>query len=395
MSSFSIRPAQEADLDRLIAIHQNAFPDGRTVATRRLNFVQNARFHRDDLFVIEDRSHVVGHAFFATTEAWFGGKKLRVGTLASVAVAPEARGRGVATALLTHLHATSQQARTELDILYPFSHAFYHRFGYESASPYVRLRAHPLAFPSGPQEALHPVTTDDGAHIVALYDQFCSERTGMLTRTDEAWERSWAEETLTHLCMRVGNRVTGYVTFSLRQNELHGQTRLYVHDWAWADSNAQRALWNWARSMAGQVTVIEVDVSREDPLLDAVRDAAQGRFGSAAIEHPIGVLAAGPAIRIVNLARALAARGWNTQETLTFAVGAERFVVHGGTVEVAPSNAAIEVTISPGGIAQLAFGGVSVRSLAAMGRLEGTSAEAIARAERVFSSPAYFSADPF
>jgi predicted acetyltransferase len=394
MSQFSVRQARETDLDRLVAIHQNAFPDSRSATARRRNFVQNARFRADDLFVIEDRADVVGHAFFANTEGWFGGNKLRVGTIASVGVAPEARGQGVATALLAHLHEKSNAAENALDILYPFSHAFYRRLGYAGASGYVRLSAHPLAFPAGPRQSLRPVTGDDSAPIATLYERFCEERTGMLVRSSRAWERLWTDEALTHICIRSGRHATAYVTFSLRQNELHGETRLQIREWAWADARSQRALWHWARSMAGQVNVIEVDISREDPLLDAVSDAAHGRFGTAAVEHPVGVFAAGPAIRIVNLARALSARGW-PQESLTFAVGEARFVVHAGTAKPAHKNPPVDVTISPEGIAQVAFGGVSVRSLVAAGRLEGASAEAIARAERTFSTPAYFSADPF
>ncbi len=395
MSQFTIRRAQEADLERLIAIHQNAFPDGRSLATRRLNFMQNPRFHPDDLFVIEEDEHILGHAFYAVTHEWFGGKKLCVGTIASLGVAPEARDCGVATALLAHLHARSDQAGAALDLLYPFTQGFYQRFGYESVSPYVRLAAHPLAFPAGQRSALQPITGDDAAQIMALYERFCAERTGPLERSDERWERLWTNDAATQLCLRTGNQVTAYVSFSIHQAILHGPTRLLIHDWAWADARSQRVLWNWARSLAGQAIVIEVDVCRNDALLDAVRDAEHGRFGDAAVEHPVGTLAAGPSIRIVNLARALAARGYRSEETLTFAVGSERFTIHDGTLQQAAPNRAVDVTIAPAGIAQLAFGGVTADSLVTMGRLEGISAQAVAKAERVFSIPPFFSPDTF
>ena len=395
MSQFTVRRAQEADLERLIAIHQNAFPDGRSLASRRLNFVQNTRFHPDDLFVIEEGEHLLGHAFYAITDGWFGGKRLRVAMIASLGTAPEARDSGVATALLTHLHARSDQAGASLDLLYPFAQSFYHRFGYESVSPYVRLAAHPLAFPAGQRATLQPITGDDAAQIMALYERFCGERTGMLDRSDERWERIWTDDASTQLCLRTGNQVTAYVSFSLHQAFLHGPTKLLIHDWAWADGKSQRALWNWARSLAGQAIVIEVDVCRNDPLLDAVRDSEHGRFGDPAVEHPIGTLAAGPSIRIVQLTRALAARGYRSKETLTFAVGAERFTIHDGSLRQAASDAAVEATISPQGIVQLAFGGVAAEALLAMGRLEGISAEAVARTERIFSCAPYFSPDVF
>ena len=102
-----IRPATEADLDRLVEIHMASYPDDRGAPARRLNFVQNAMSRSgsplEDLRVLERGGRVVGQAFGFDLAAWFAGRVVPVLGIASVAVAPEARGSGVAAELLRGL----------------------------------------------------------------------------------------------------------------------------------------------------------------------------------------------------------------------------------------------------------------------------------------------------
>src|SRR5260221_11825717 len=98
-----IRPATEADLDRLVEIHTASYPDDRGAAGRRLGFVQNALGRLEDLRVAERDGRVVGHAFGFELSAWFAGRAVPALGIASVAVAPESRGAGVASELLAGL----------------------------------------------------------------------------------------------------------------------------------------------------------------------------------------------------------------------------------------------------------------------------------------------------
>ena len=54
-----IRPATEADLDRLVEIHTASYPDDRGAPARRLNFVQNSIGRLQDLRVFERDGRVV------------------------------------------------------------------------------------------------------------------------------------------------------------------------------------------------------------------------------------------------------------------------------------------------------------------------------------------------
>ena len=98
--ALSIRPGAESDLDRIVEIHTCCYPDDRSAAKRRLRFVQNPLGGLEDLRVAEVDGRIVGHGFGFRMQGWFGGAQVPLVGIASVGVAPEARGRGVGRALV-------------------------------------------------------------------------------------------------------------------------------------------------------------------------------------------------------------------------------------------------------------------------------------------------------
>ena len=67
--------------------------------------------------------------------------------MASVGVAPEARGRGVGSALVEHLHGLARDRGDAVTVLYAFRQAFYLPLGYAPTSATQRLRLDPRAVP--------------------------------------------------------------------------------------------------------------------------------------------------------------------------------------------------------------------------------------------------------
>ena len=80
-----------------------------------------------NLYVLVEDETVLAHAFLFPLEAWFGGARVRIGGIATVGVAPEARGRGLGSRLVEHLHELSLERGDALTVLYPFRQAFYAR----------------------------------------------------------------------------------------------------------------------------------------------------------------------------------------------------------------------------------------------------------------------------
>jgi predicted acetyltransferase len=404
----SFRTARSDDLERLIDVHASAFPDPRGRDDREHNFTRNPLGDLADLWVAvaDDSGAIVAHAFLFPLRAWFGGRLVPVGGIASVGVAPEARRRGVGTALVEHLHAMSVTRGDAIALLYPFRQAFYGRIGYAATSTYRRLRLRPASIPWMPELGARPATGADREAIKACWRAAAARHSGMLERSERFWESRWADEATTWLLVESATRVEGYLSWTSQQREAHAATTLFVREIVASTDAAMRSLWALVGAQQGQIAEAHVDVALDHPIEQALVDADRGRFGDVHVEHVLGEVVAGPMIRILDVSRALEARGYEADGSLAVSIGDEsvQLSVRDGRCEVAftpaPSpHAGAHVRVAEGAaLAALAFGGLGARpaTLAArLGWLEAKGERSLALADALFALPAYFSPDAF
>jgi len=393
----SFRPAREDDLERLLDIHTGAFPDPRGRPARERNFQKNALGEFSDLYVLVEDDTVLAHAFLFPLEAWFGGARVRVGGIATVGVAPEARGRGLGSRLVERLHEHSQARGDALTVLYPFRQAFYARLGYATTSSYRRLRLHPASIPWTPSMRARAAGGPDREALVACLEAVGARRTGTLARTTRAWESRLADERRTWLVVEGPGGVEGYVVWTLEQREPHAETALQVRELVARTVAAERELWALVGAQRDQVAVVHADVAADDPLEHALVDADRARFGDGDIEHTLGEVASGPMVRVLDVARALEARGWLSDGTLVLAVGDQTLEVtaKGGRATVAASRGEAHVRLDARTLAAVAFGALPASRAARLGWLTARDARALALAEALLALPPYFSPDPF
>ncbi len=87
------------------------------------------------------RQPVVGTSQAIAFDQWFGGSRVPCAGVASVAVLPEYRGRGVAGALMTQLLQHRRGQGDAVSTLYPANAQLYRRLGYEFAGLRPEFRA--------------------------------------------------------------------------------------------------------------------------------------------------------------------------------------------------------------------------------------------------------------
>jgi predicted acetyltransferase len=397
--TFAFRRARAEDLDRLIAIHAAAYPDARRHNDRLRNFTANALGTLDDLWVAMSGNALVGHAFLFSLQAWFGGRAVPVGGIASVGVAVEVRGRGVASALLDHLHGVALARGDALTLLHPFRQAFYARLGYAAATPSQRLRFSPLAIPPpGSAAAELEVRAASGADLDALaaaWEAAGRAGTGRLVRSERLWTARLATEDLSWLVAEGADGPEGYAAWSLIQPEAEGATTLVVHEMATRSDRAARSLWARVAAMRHQVQCVEFEVAAGDSMAWALVDADRARAGPS----PIGSLIAGPMLRATDLPRALLSRGWPHDGALAFEVDGARWhlTVRDGAARLAPGPGPGEPSIRADArtFVSIAFGGMRATDAARWGTLEARGPEALAAAEAILALPPYFSPERF
>lgn len=395
--TLAIRPAREAELERLVDIHIGAFPDPRDREARIRNFTRHPLGELSDLWVLAEGDTPLAHAFLFPLAAWFEGAQVRVGGIATLGVAPEARGRGLASRLLEHLHGVSSARGDALTVLYPFRQAFYARLGYAPASSYRRLRLHPAAVPWRCEMRARVAGDDDVAPMAACWEAAARRGTGWVARSKRLWTRRLSDERRTWLVVEGASGVEGYVAWTLEQIQAHAAITLVVREMAAMTAMAERSLWGLVGAQGDQVAEVHADVAADDPIDRALVDADRARFGDEEVEHVVGEVAGGPMLRVVDAARALAARGWRRDGRVVLAVDGATLEVlaRGGTATVRPSTDEPDLRLDAPALAAIAFGGLPVSHAVRLGWASPREDASVAVAEALLALPAYFSPDPF
>jgi predicted acetyltransferase len=196
----------------------------------------------------------------------------RMGGIAAVSTAPEARSQGHATALMQDALELMRRKGFDITVLHGIDH-FYHRFGYAVVWPNSRLQ-----IPLGEARELmsryttRPASPEDALAFARLYEQAWEHRPGALVRSESYWrwlfqvQRSWWVAT-DHRRM-----VCGYAAIS---DQRPGEVTELVA----ADAEAAFALIGQvARQVSENLGLLQIFTSRDDPLVSWLRRVCHVTF---------------------------------------------------------------------------------------------------------------------
>jgi predicted acetyltransferase len=400
----SIRTARPDDLDRLIEIHLSAFPDPRGVEARRRLLSNHDLGGLDQLYALERGGRILAHAFLFELLVGFGGKMVRAGAIASVGVAPEARGEALARALLDELHQKAHSRGDALTILFPFRQGFYARQGYVSVSPTKLLSFHPRAIPEAWADpflapgTVRAATGGDQAGIVAAYKRALDVRTGWIERPERLWERRLLDERRRWFVLDREGSVAGYVTWTARQAEAHAETRLEVRELVADDEAARRRLLALLGAQRDQVTEVTLEVEADDPIDRALIDMDLTRHGTERVEHALGTVVAGPMLRLLDVPRAVEARGYSSDGAIDVAIDGAPAVsirIEGGLGRIGPGTSGPLLQVDRASLGAILYGGLPPSQAARIGWLSADSEATLRLADALFNHPPFFALDPF
>jgi predicted acetyltransferase len=136
------------------------------------------------------RGKVEGGLLEVPMGQWFHGR--RVGTLgvAGVAIAPEARGQGVALGLIGATLRAARQRGSALSMLYPSTYRLYRKLGYELAGCLCRFTLQLRSLPRSRRELpVACLAASAEPEVEALYREVARGRPGYLDRGTYVWNR--------------------------------------------------------------------------------------------------------------------------------------------------------------------------------------------------------------
>lgn len=264
----TIRTATDDDLEVCAHLVRRAF----SVTPGQAPRADRPTVDTDRRLVAELDGRIVGHLGAWPLGHFLGGRRIDTAGISAVAVAPEARGRGVGSALVRAGLDAARERGEPLSSLFPLTRHVYRRHGYELAGtfPEVELSVdalNGLPAPAG-DVTVEPGAPDDLDEMLALEQRLATTEPGMLARRRTFARRSLepGEHGAIALARRAG-RLTGYVVYGHdTTTETGAFYRLDVHELVGEDADTLRALWRVLGSSASAARTATAVVAPEDPL---------------------------------------------------------------------------------------------------------------------------------
>jgi predicted acetyltransferase len=322
------------------------------------------------------------------------GKAVAMGGVTTVATAPEYRRRGLLRSITTRALEAQREAGQSVAALWASQAAIYQRYGYTAATAQIsyQIDSVDLQLLTPADDSLRvsrgsvSELMDD---IKSLYRTFIAERSLYLHRSSGLWQSNVLNDNNSKLPIRAAicrdetGGARGYVIYTLADGKVSHRARnqlLAVGDLVATDLAAYRALWVFLgkHDLVGSITWQRAPL--DDPLPELL---AEPRLLNTQAHEGLW-------LRLVDIAAALAARGYQCDGEVSFSVeadpltpwndGSYRLNVSNGSAEVARISTATEFTIDRKHLASAWCGRHRLSTLANWGLVTGDPA-AIARAD--------------
>ncbi|MFB4319411.1 enhanced intracellular survival protein Eis [Actinomadura sp. 21ATH] len=327
-----------------------------------------------------DGGRLVGTALIHDMTQWWYGRPVPMGGIGGVAVAPDARGRGIGRALMTGVLEGCARSGYALSMLYPATSPLYRSLGWEHAGALhgVALPAEALRTVRAEPVEVRRAGPDDAAEVVRVIGRAHRDarHCGPVGWDEERWRGTLAEP---------GDYFYLAADGFLHYRWAEGNGSLQVKKLVAGSERTLRGLWALVGSGSSTARTVHAEVAPHDPVFWLLRERTSEEVGR---ERWM--------LRVVDAPKAIKGRGYPAGVTADLPLviddagvganaGAWRLVVKDGEgrLERAAEGPGA-VRLGAGGLAAL-YAGVPAATLRAAGLLDGDAPEL----------DAVFAADPF
>lgn len=278
----------------------------------------------DDGTPLEPTSGYVAHNF----NCWFDGQKVPTTGIGGVASFPEGRsGGGIRSIFETQL-PDSYEKGFVLSILFPFSHVFYRKFGYELIQ---RTKYYEV-----PVLSLKRFVTDrpvklvkDAAELQEIHDTFGSRMSLTISRKPGQWHFVSKDPIkAVNYTYKIGEEA--FVTFTKKEKPGGGNYTIKVRDLAYSTMDGLKSIFGFFYSLRAQYDKAAFALPDSVPMMDLLPECYEVDCNTGA--HGMA--------RIVNVEKALSMKHFE---------GAGSFTVKVLDEQIAENNAVFTVTYGPEG----------------------------------------------
>jgi predicted acetyltransferase len=347
--------------------------------------------------VVREGGTVIGGLVLLPMAQWFGGRSVPMNGVAAVAVAPERRSRGAATALMRGVVAEMRAGGFPLSALYPATQPLYRAAGYERAGAEYKASVEAGAFDVRDRGLdVRPATAADEPAVEEAYRRRARLGNGALDRGRYVWERLRRplQGTTNGYVVEGASGIEGYVHYVTEETDAEPPFALRCSDLVALTPAAARRVATFFADHASMTGKVSWRNSPGDPLLAVRREQlpAEVKVWNTWM------------LRLTDVPAALAARGYAPGVTgeVQLDVSDELLPENAGRwiLRVADGRGEVErggrgaLRCGVRGLAPLYSGFQSAAELRASGFVEGDDAD-LAAATAVFAGPSPAMTDHF
>ena len=382
-----IRPAADADKRSIAQLWNHAFPGERTVEERIRSLEDGKPYGGLEItFAAELRGKIVG-AFRAYKMAEsINGTLMPMMGLASVAVSPDARRRGIAKTMCRYVLAHARERGDFVSVLYPFRPDFYHSLGWGLAGELHSFRFRPESLSLDDNSLnVRMAALDDHEGVAACYDRVARNANGPILRTPYAWKAMFADSP-TYAIVYDRGGIKGYAVLTYGRGHSRETRPLHVQEIVAESKEAYCGLLGWISEQRDLWREVRYDARVEENFAFRLTEPRPpGERHARTLWDPVARIIRGPMFRIVNVQEALARRSYPTDVQLTLKLdlfdgeiddnrGECRVVFEGGRATIGrwPSGATADVEMSTriSSLSQMFVGETSPSAAALLGGTE-------------------------
>ena len=344
----------QARLIATVAFHQRMEdPEKARQESEKETCQQWGAFHEDGTLMAQ----IINNQYMS----WLDGTLVRNGGIGAVSTLPEYRMEGAVKEIFKVLLAHAYTDGEVISTLYPFSHAFYRKFGYETVcwkniyefSPAV-LRGYAFYGEASLWKQGMPVSG-----WTELYNRFASSYNLAISRNDRAMEERlkgeyYKDRKFCYMLHENGKPVAYLIFQDIRHDP---QAILDVQDLAWDGPGGLRAILGFLARFSADYGSIRLFLPRDIELLSLIRSPLAYDIRKSTEQSYM--------IRVVNAERALETMKKPAGTSFVVRITDELIPENNGTWKVtsdavSPTEEEPDLTVTEKALGQLVSGAVSL-----------------------------------
>jgi predicted acetyltransferase len=207
--------------------------------------------------ILAAKLHIIPLSIFMKDEEW------KMGGIAGVATYPEYRRNGYVRSLMIDSLKHMRNNDQIVSLLHPFDISFYRKFGWEilSETKKITIEKMDLKFLEPQQGLIRRFSKEThNEDIDKIYQQFCTQYTGMLKRETNWWKQHvYDKDSQIAVYYHNDKEAMGYILYHVKESKMEVQELVAL------DHEARIGLWNFICQHDSMVETVTIHLASQDP----------------------------------------------------------------------------------------------------------------------------------